>query len=190
MSVVPSFEIDFWNAWIFMVCSLILAFLAPFVAKGRERGVSFTTAFSKKQKIAHVSLHVIYFLLVIYSIFLPLKLGTLWFYVGLPICVLGLILYKIVVLSFAITPPDRPITGGIYRYSRHPMYLVPVLVFIGVGIASASWLFLLFSVIYMILPPLFVAAEEDFCLKHYGDTYRQYMNRTPRWIGIPKSGEK
>ena len=30
---------------------------------------------------------------------------------------------------------------------------------------------------------------EDFidAYKEYGDTYRDYMNRTPRWIGIPKS---
>jgi len=190
MSIIQAFEVGLWNAWIIMVCSLILSLLAPIVAKGREKGVSFTAAFSNKQRIVHISLHAIYFLLVIYSIFLPLKLGTLWFYVGLPICVLGLILYKMGVVGFATTPPDRPITGGIYRYSRNPMYLVPVLIFIGVGIASASWLFLLFSVIYMFLPPLFVAAEEDFCLKHYGDTYREYMNRTPRWIGIPKSGGK
>lgn len=154
MSILPAFEIGLWNAWILMVCSLILAFLAPSVAKGREKGTSFTAAFSKKQKVAHVSLHMIYFLLVIYSIFLPLKLGTLWLYVSLPICMLGLILFKIVVLSFAITPPDRPITGRIYRYSRHPMYLAGVLVLIGAGIASASWLFLLFSVIYVVLPPI------------------------------------
>jgi protein-S-isoprenylcysteine O-methyltransferase Ste14 len=32
--------------------------------------------------------------------------------------------------------------------------------------------------------------EERLCLEKYGDAYRDYMNRTPRWIGIPKSQEK
>jgi len=32
-----------------------------------------------------------------------------------------------------------------------------------------------------------VNAEERFCLEKYGDAYREYMNRTPRWIGFPKS---
>jgi protein-S-isoprenylcysteine O-methyltransferase Ste14 len=32
--------------------------------------------------------------------------------------------------------------------------------------------------------------EERFCLRQYGEAYREYMNRTPRWIGIAKSGEK
>lgn len=29
--------------------------------------------------------------------------------------------------------------------------------------------------------------EERFCLDYYGDAYRNYMERTPRWIGLPKS---
>jgi protein-S-isoprenylcysteine O-methyltransferase Ste14 len=35
-----------------------------------------------------------------------------------------------------------------------------------------------------------VVSEERFCLKEYGDAYREYMNRTPRWIGITKSKKK
>jgi len=35
---------------------------------------------------------------------------------------------------------------------------------------------------------IFVLAipEERYCLEKYGDAYRAYMNKTPRWIGIPK----
>jgi protein-S-isoprenylcysteine O-methyltransferase Ste14 len=33
-------------------------------------------------------------------------------------------------------------------------------------------------------------AEERWCLEKYGDAYREYMNRTPRWIGLPKSEKK
>ena len=33
----------------------------------------------------------------------------------------------------------------------------------------------------------FIKIEEAQCLGHYGAAYREYMDRTPRWIGIPKS---
>ena len=33
---------------------------------------------------------------------------------------------------------------------------------------------------------LWLNAEERHCLKVYGNAYREYMDRTPRWIGIPK----
>ena len=173
-----------------MIWLLVPFFLEPLniIPKGREKGSDFTAEFNKMQKIALISLHIIYLLMVIYSIFVPLKLGTAWFYAGLPIYLLGLIPYAMVWVGFATTPPDKLVTKGIYRYSRHPMYLAQFPIFAGVGIAAASWIFLLISVVYMLLPLLWVNAEERHCLKFYGNAYREYINRTPRWIGIPKSG--
>jgi len=60
------------------------------------------------------------------------------------------------------------------------------LLLIGAGIASASWVPILFAIISMILWVPLSISEEQFCLEYYGDAYREYMNRTPRWIGIPK----
>jgi len=192
MLLIPAFEIGVWNAWIFTIWLLIALFLVPLniIPKGREGGSDFTAEFSKTQKYAIRSMHIIYLLSIIYSIFVPLKLGTAWFYAGLPIYLVGLISYAMVWVGFATTPPDKLITKGIYRYSRNPMQLSQVVVFLGVGIAIASWVFLLLSVVYMFTPILWVDAEERHCLKHYGDAYREYMKRTPRYIGIPKSEAK
>jgi len=132
---------------------------------------------------------IVWLLAVVYSIFLPLQLGTIWFYVGLPIALVGLITFTIGIVPFATTPvEDEPITRGLYRYSRHPMYVTQALMFIGVSIASASWVFLLFAIGYSILSFVGAIPEERSCLEKYGDAYRDYMNRTPRWIGMPKSG--
>ena len=65
----------------------------------------------------------------------------------------------------------------LYRYSRNPQYLTEFLMFIGVSIASASWLFLLFSIVYEVSLLSFASSEERFCLEKYGDAYREYMNR-------------
>ena len=189
MSIIPAFEIGLWNAWILMVWLLIPFLLGPLniIPKGREEGSNFTAEFNKMQKTIIRSLHIMYLLLVIYSVFVPLKLGTVWFYAGLPVYLLGLISYAMVCVGFATTPPDKLVTRGIYRYSRNPMHLSTVILFAGIGIASASWVFLLLSVVYMILPLLWVDAEERHLLKLYGDAYREYVKRTPRWIGMPKS---
>jgi protein-S-isoprenylcysteine O-methyltransferase Ste14 len=189
MSLIPAFQIGVWNAWIFMMWLLIALFLVPLniIPKGREEGSDFTAEFSKTQKYAIRSMHIIYLLSIIYSVFVPLKWGTAWFYAGLSIYLVGLIAYVMVWVGFATTPPDKLVTKGIYRYSRNPMQLSQVVIFLGVSIATASWIFLLLSVVYMIAPLLWVDAEERHCLKYYGDAYREYMKRTPRWIGIPKS---
>jgi protein-S-isoprenylcysteine O-methyltransferase Ste14 len=189
MSLMPAFEIGIWNGWIFMIWLVIPIFLWPLnvIPKGREEGSDFTAEFNKIHKYTLLSVHVIYLLLILYSIFVPLKLGTAWFYIGLSVYLLGLIPYAMVFVNFATTPPDKLVIKGIYRYSRHPMYLAPCIVFIGIGVATASWIFLLLSVVCIIMPLLYVDAEERHLLKFYGNAYQEYMNRTPRWIGIPKS---
>jgi len=192
MSLVPAWEIGVWNAWIFMVCSLIpvIFLFKPLVSRGKEGETDFTVNFSKMQKNAFSTNQLLYFLVVIYSIFVPLKLGTAWFYVGLPVFLVALIPYVIMTVNFVATPLDQPVTTGIYRYSRHPSYLLMFPVLLGTGIASASWILILLSVISKILTSLFAAAEERHCLEKYGDAYRDYINRTPRWIGIPKAETK
>jgi len=189
MSAIPAFEIGVWNAWILMIWLLLPFFAEPLkiIPKGREQANDFTTEFNKAQKITLTSAHMIYLLLVIYSIFVPLKLGTAWFYAGLPIYLLGLIAYAMVWVAVATTPPDKLVTKGIYRYSRNPMQLSHLPIFAGVGIATASWVFLLIAIVYVTVPLFWLAAEERHLLKLYGNAYRKYKDRTPRWIGIPRS---
>jgi len=146
---------------------------------------------SEIEKTLYSVIWIVWLLAFAYSIFLPLQLGTIWFYIGLPVAIVGLITFTMVIVTFATTPIDsEPLTKGLYRYSRHPMYITQLVMFIGVGIASASWVFLLFSMAYTIISFVNAIPEERFCLEKYGDAYREYMNRTPRWIGISKSGGK
>jgi len=189
MSLMPAFEIGVWNAWIPMLYLAFHPLMIRLIAgkDGWKRmGSSSDMTSGKTRKILSIVSTAAYILLLIYSVFLPLKLGTLWFYIGLPITFLGLIVFTIAMVSIANIPLDKPFTKGLYRYSRHPMYVTWFLTLIGTGIASASWVFLLLSTVCSIPSFLHAIPEERFCLEKYGDAYREYMNRTPRWIGIPK----
>ena len=189
MSLTPAFEIGLWNAWIFMFYHQLLCIIL-LGSKGLLIKSSAATPHKNIQKKIVTFLGLIYYLALIYSVFLPLKLGTMWFYIGLPVALSGLIMYTIVTVNFATTPLDEPVTKGLYRYSRNPQYLTEFLMFIGVSIASASWIFLLFSIVYEISMLSFASSEERFCLEKYGDAYREYMNKTPRYVEIPKSGRR
>jgi protein-S-isoprenylcysteine O-methyltransferase Ste14 len=94
----------------------------------------------------------------------------------------------VVLVNWATTPINEPVSGGLYRYSRHPMYATMFVFFIGLGLATASWIILLYSILLVVSCIVFANAEEQGCLDKYGNSYREYMNRTPRWIGIPKTG--
>ena len=186
MSPIPVFEIGLLNAWIFMLINFLPMPILMTIHKGLAREAGRPRS-GIERKIYPV-MWVIWTLAFVYSVFLPLRLDTIWFYTGLPIALVGLATFIMVIVTFATTPIDKePLTKGLYRYSRHPMYITQLVMFIGVGVASASWLFLLLTIVYTALSFVFAASEERSCLERYGDAYREYMNKTPRWIGIPKS---
>jgi len=191
MSWVPAFKIGLWNAWIlllyFPLNTLIMILVDKAVGTGQIMKKMGDVPFDKKEKRASMTSMVLMVLLVLYSIFLPLKLGTVWFYAGLAIYLVGLAMLVAAIVNIATTPLGQPFVGGMYRYSRHPVYVSMFITWVGVSVASASWLFLLLSIVVMGLGAFEAVAEERCCLELYGDEYRQYLNLTPRWIGIRKS---
>jgi protein-S-isoprenylcysteine O-methyltransferase Ste14 len=192
MSVMPPFEIGICNAWIFIALLFFTYIPGQMINKEALNKVNEGWASEQwtrtNRLLANMTHMVIIPLTIIYSVFLPIKMGTVWFYVGLPFCLLGLVMNLVAGINIATTPLDKqPITKGIYRFSRHPAYFGGFLLYLGIGLVSASWAFILLALAWIIMWCIAVASEEQSLLKKYGDAYREYMNRTPRWIGMPKS---
>lgn len=185
MSLVPAFEIGFWNAWIPAVVYLLFVYIPIFVLKDYSKKLGQGENYGKVEKF----MEVLFYILLLGSIFLPLKLQTAWFYTGLAIYLLGFIITVITIINVASIPLGKLFKRGIYHYSRNPGYLGQMLVFIGIGVASASWIYLLLSVVLIVLTILFIGVEERVTVDKFGETYQEYMNRTPRWLGIPKTGK-
>lgn len=192
MSLVPAFDIGIWNAWILWVV-MFLAMMLPdfFMSREAKERVKRATQFaplSGIRKVLAYSTHMVIMpAAAIYSIFLPLKLGTAWLYVGLPIFALSMVMTVMITIGFATGPADKPVTKGFYRISRHPIYLSAALMFLGIGVACASWVLMLCAVLWVVFFNIVIPVEERFLIKQYGDSYREYMSKTPRWLGIPKS---
>jgi protein-S-isoprenylcysteine O-methyltransferase Ste14 len=193
MSVVPAFQIGLWNAWIFIVPYMFLALGLPFfLATFRKRKATFWKfpSYSRTERIWVVLFYVLELGMFVYSIFLPLATWTVWFYVGLVVYLVGWVFLFSAWRSFATTAVDKPNTTGIYRISRHPWYVGMFFVYFGTGIAGVSWVFLLLALIFSV--PIrngLMIVEERECAERFGNAYKEYMNRTPRWVGIPKTNK-
>jgi protein-S-isoprenylcysteine O-methyltransferase Ste14 len=192
MPAIPAFDIGVWNAWWFM-CVYPSQWLAVILAGpklSQRTGSAGDTEQTSSQRKNGIVVTVIWIIATLYSIFLPFYLRTVWFYTGLAFFLIGLVIVILATLNFFLTPDNGPVTGGIYRYSRHPMYLSMYFVYTGVSLAAASWLFFLITIATFFLQRQTMILEEDYCLKKYGDAYREYTDMTPRWIGIPKAETK
>ena len=187
MSLISEFEIGLWNGWIlaaiFLIANYLIMFIAP-IDNIKEMMEQVKQA-KKKDKLINLSSMILYIGVMFCSIFVPLKLGSIWFYVGLALFVLGMS-FTIPEAQLFFRKKGQLLTKGFYRISRHPIYVMVDIAWIGIGVATASWLLLALIVFYMIVLHFLILAEERICLEKYGDVYREYMKKTPRYIGIPK----
>lgn len=185
MSLIPDFEIGLWNAWIFIIPFIVYWFVGIKFLFSKRMPESPSLKGSKVNIISWV-LVLIMFGSFFYSIFVPIKLEPIWFSVGLVVYLLGLVLITLSMVSFATTPIDKPVTKGVYRYSRNPMFFGFFLEYFGIAFACVSWVYLVLTILFILVMIYLSPFEEAITLGHYGKPYKEYMKRTPKWLGIPK----
>jgi protein-S-isoprenylcysteine O-methyltransferase Ste14 len=191
MSLVPDFDFGLWNAWIIVVVYLAVSFV-PFMlggktAEDRMEGEPGFKDWSTAARVTAIVDHGILMpLTLIYSFFVPLERGNWWLYTGLLVCAIAIVIAAAASAAFATAPLEEPMTTGAYAISRHPMYVTGILLYLGVGLAGTSWIFLLCAVIDFAVWRMAVPEEEHHMVAKYGSAYEDYLQRTPRWIGWPK----
>ncbi len=77
-------------------------------------------------------------------------------------------------------------TEGLYRYSRNPQLVGGFLFIIGYAMLWPSWMGLLWASLWPVIANLMVRGEEEHLGMVFGDEYREYCKRTPRYLGLPK----
>ena len=80
-------------------------------------------------------------------------------------------------------PPERLVTSGVYAITRNPMYLGHQLSLAGVTAATRSPLA---AAVFVAHIPWFNrrAAEDEKRLEAlFGEEFRAYRDRVPRWLG-------
>ena len=83
-------------------------------------------------------------------------------------------------------PPQRLVTDGPYAVSRNPMYLGHLIFMPGLVLAPRSHRAVLLALRQSLRFGERVAIDERRLERMFGDEYREYRARVPRWIGPPK----
>ena len=182
MCIIPTHEIGLLNVWLFYVPFIISWFIPYVVCKEAAKRMSDVSWMGSKEKKLFGCSSLLIYGSIIYSIWVPLQVETVWFYVGLVIFIIGFIGELIAYKNFASTPLDEPITKGIYKISRNSLYFFFYLVLFGGIIASLSWILLLLMILYIIIFHQIILSEERHLLETYGESYRKYKEKVPRYF--------
>ena len=179
----PALKFGLLNGWLALVM-LVLADGISFLIFPKEvvRRLFDRSGWSQKQVVFTVIRKLCATGSLVLLIFTPLKIGNPVFIVGVIVSVLGVIGLEKALLDFRNTPLGQPVTRGIYTISRHPQIVMSSVVLLGGCIAIGSWIAVLLMLAARILSHFGILAEEEICLKQYGDDYRAYMDRVPRYF--------
>lgn len=112
--------------------------------------------------------------------------------VGLVVVLLGLFVMAQTILTFIRigqgtlapwSPTRKLVVGGMYGYVRNPMILGVITVLLGESITFGSMSILTWAaLVFLINTVYFIFSEEPGLEKRFGDEYREYKRKVPRWI--------
>ena len=80
-------------------------------------------------------------------------------------------------------PSTMLVEAGPYRFTRNPIYIGIVIFYFGLSIVlTSAWMLLLLIPVLIVLQRVVVEREEVYLQAKFGDAYRKYQARVPRWL--------
>ncbi len=130
------------------------------------------------------------------SLVLPIGPGLaspngLAFAVGLIFVALGLALGLLSIRRFRLAgtsvvpgePSTALVVAGPYQFTRNPIYIGFMLLYFGLAIILTSlWVLVLLIPVLIVLQRGVVEREESYLERQFGEAYRKYQARVPRWL--------
>jgi len=80
-------------------------------------------------------------------------------------------------------PTTALVTGGLYRFTRNPIYLGFFTLYLGIAVlADNAWIVVLGAPLFLVMRYGVVAREEAYLERCFGEDYRSYRARVRRWL--------
>ncbi|MGB6906120.1 MAG: isoprenylcysteine carboxylmethyltransferase family protein [Methyloceanibacter sp.] len=80
-------------------------------------------------------------------------------------------------------PSTTLLETGPYRFTRNPIYIGLVILYFALAIVlTSAWMLVLLIPVLIVLQRGVVEREEAYLKTKFGDAYRQYQARMPRWL--------
>ena len=112
-------------------------------------------------------------------------IGVAFFFFGLGLYVAGIIAFRSFKRASGLEA-NKLVTSGIYRWSRNPQMVGWGLVLLGVALIGRSILALILVALFWLMFRVTLVVEEGYLERVFGEEYRKYCSRTPRYLGWPK----
>jgi len=129
--------------------------------------------------IIEVIAGILYFLIIFFSFFEPIKINWITF-IGILFYLFGLVFtYR----GYYIFYKEKElITKNIFSLSRNPTYFFGLTAIFGIVIMTNSFLILILHLCLLFLTDKIIINEEKYLMKKYGKKYLDYCKKVRRYI--------
>lgn len=174
---------DFLNAFILAIPIILIRYVfMRIIDKEAMERANFFPPTEGKEKIAFYVYQITSIILFVFLFFSDIKLNTIVNYLGIIVYLIGTILYMKSIIDFSKPETNGINKNGLYKYSRNPMYLAFFLYFLGCNLLINSWLYFVILLIFQISVHYLILSEERWCIKKFGEEYKNYMKQVRRYI--------
>ena len=183
MELFPPLELTLLGGWLSLIPMVIIQIVNIFGVSSQARARLFDRSeHSSYQRVLLVISKSTSLILLFLIIFTPLSGEIAEIITGFFIITMGCVGVMMAVMDFISTPINEPVTKGLYKYSRNPQEVMLSLIMFGACITISSWLALVILGVSRIINHISILAQEQACIKQYGDSYKEYMKRIPRYF--------
>lgn len=176
------FGIEIGNGWSLSLIYLAVSYIPMLLGgKAAKRLVDFSFA-STMGKIHSFVIMLLSILFLAYPVFLKIQGGTFLFYTGLGLFVLSAIATITSFINYFSTPLNQTICKGMYKISRNPIYVSVTFMEFGMSLMCHSVIMAILLVVMLILQHFIILEEEKFCMEKYGERYREFKQKVPRYL--------
>lgn len=136
----------------------------------------------EKEKVAIWFYQISTILLFLYLCFLKIVINSVWFFPGMAVYGLGILLCVVSMLNFSKPAKNGINLNGLYHFSRNPIYVSYFICFSGCILLTQSLSLLLLVLIFQISSHWIILSEERWCIRKFGEEYIRYMEKVRRYI--------
>lgn len=171
------------NGFFLLIPFILIRFgLLGFLNKEGLRRAAFFAPLIEKEKVAYWFYQISNILIFVYLCFLRITNDPHWLYIGLVTYGLGVMLCFVSVINFAKPAMNGMNKQGLYRISRNPMYVAYFICFLGCVLLTQSLVLLAILMVFQISAHWIILSEERWCIKNFGEEYKNYMEEVRRYI--------
>lgn len=161
---------------------IVRMLMLKLLGQSASQRAGFFAPMPKERKVFYYLYQLSQLTLILLTFYYSITWSTWRNYVGGILWLIGLVISFFSVYYFAKPDAGGLNQRGIYRLSRHPMYVGYYFYYAGLTLLMNAMLYVPVLILFILSSHFIILAEEEWCRQKFGENYQQYQLKVRRYL--------